>query len=184
MKLGKTSWRILIAGVVIVIFASLGITRVQQVNEQKRLSDELDMVEMRLERLQLKQLSSQQEDLEKQVEQTTSQLEAAKDNLRQSIESIGVTDSFFEVAEACGVKVVALNSSGPASDKLVNIACSILPLSAVVEGDVPNLIRFVTKWNTDFTTGIVKSADIDIPDTNEDRPSAHIQLIVFAYEGE
>ena len=184
MKLSKTSWRILTAGIIIVAFASLGIARAQQINEQEQLSGELSVVEVRLDNLQLRQLSSQQDNLEKQLEQAISQLEAAKDNLRQSIESIEITDSFFEIADTCGVEVIELHSSGPASDELAGIACSVLPLTAKVEGDVPDLISFVTKLNNDFTAGIVKSVDIGTPETSENMSSASIQMIIYAYEGE
>ncbi len=183
MKLGKASWLILIAGILIIAFAGLGIARAQQLNEHSQLDDELSIIETRLSKFQLKELSSQQADLEKQLEEAVIQLEIAKDNIRQPNESIHVTDVFFEIAEVCNVEVTRITSSGETSDELGDIICSAMPLTATVTGDVSNLISFVTKLNNDFTTGIVKSVAIVIPgESEEGKPTANIQLAVYTYQ--
>lgn len=185
MKLGKTSWLILSAGIFIVVVASLGLTRSQQIQEQGQLDEELSIAEMRLNQLQVKQLRQQQEELQGQLDESKIQLMAAKDKLRQTVESINVTDEFFEVAQSCGVEVASISSSSIESEKLGGIICSVITLNAVVAGEVPNLISFVIKLNNDFTTGIVKSAQISIPEaTNPDEPSANIEMTVYAYEGD
>ena len=185
MKLGKTSWIILTIGILVVAFGSVGIARFQQIKEQSQLEEELPVAEMRLGKVQLNQLYSQQEELGAQLNQTVSQLEVAKDALRQSIESIEVTDSLFEIAEACGVEITAVSTPGVASDELAGIAGSVIQLSIMVDGDVPNLIDFVIKLNSDFTPGVVRSAGISIPGTaGEDNVSASIQLVVYTYQDE
>ena len=184
MKLSKTSWLMLTIGIFIIAFASLGIARFQQVQEQNQLEAELSVAERRLDNFQLEQFYSQKNELEEQLDRAISQLKAAKDNLGQSIESIEVTDSLFEIVKACGVEVTEISSSGIASDKLEGITCSILRLAIRVEGDVPNLISFITKLNDDFTSGVVKSAEITIPETaGADKSLADIQLVVYTYRG-
>ena len=209
MKLGRTSWIILSVGIAIVAFASLGIARAQQVREHEQLQEELSITETRLENYQLKELQTQQKDLEEQLNQATSNLKAAKDNLRQPIESIGVTDSLFQIAESCGVEITGMSSSGIASDKLTGITCSTIQLAIDVEGDVANLISYVIKLNNDFTTGVVQSVNINTQEmtgeeiegeqtgeeTGEEiegepgeeeveKPSAHIQLAIYTYQGD
>jgi len=66
-------------------------------------------------------------------------------------------------AQYCDVTVMNISSSGVESGKLEGIACSVITLNAVVEGELSNLINFVIRLNTDFTTGVVKSAQITIP---------------------
>ncbi len=207
MKLSKTSWIILIVGVLVVAFGTLGIARAQQVQEQKQLDEELAVAEKRLSNLQLKELRSRKSELEVQIEQTASQLETTKDSLRQSVESIEVTDSVFEIAEACGVEIIDVSSSELGTDDLEGVAYSIIQLNMRVEGDVPNLISFVIKLNDDFTTGAVRSVQMDIQGVAEEvageaveeeeegeeeeeveeevkKPSAGIRLVVYAYRGE
>ena len=198
MKLGKTSWIILTIGVLVVAFGTLGIARAYQIQEQEQLNEELSVAEMRLSKVQLKELRSQKSELEVQLDQTASQLEAAKDSLRQSIESIEVTDSVFEIAEACGVEIIDVSSSELDNDNLEGIDCSIIRLTMSVEGDVPNLISFVTKLNNDFITGIVRSVQMDTQEAYEEvegeaegeqaeeekKPSVNIQMIVYSYRVE
>ena len=162
MKLGKTSWLILIAGVVIVAFVSLGLARSRQVGEHEQLNEELTVAETRLTNVQLKELQIRKGELEAQLDEATAQLKAAEDNLRQSNESIDVTDFLFVIAQACGVVINDIHSSDLSSDELAKINCSVSHLSITVTGDVPNLISLVTRLNNDFTTGVVDSVDITI----------------------
>jgi len=207
LKLSKTSWLILIVGVVIVAFASLGLARARQVNEHEQLNEELTVAEMRLTKIQLKELQARKGELEAQLDEATAQLKAAKDNLSQSNESIDVTDFLFVIAQACGVVINNIYSSDLSDDELAGVNCSVSRLSINVEGEVANLISFVTALNNDFTTGVVDSVDISIPEIAEEEtgegeteeetngvetenstepepeiPSASIRLSVYSYQ--
>ena len=196
MKLSKTSWLILTLGIFIVAFASLGIAHYQQAHQQDQLEDQLAVAERRLNKLQLKQLYSQREEVEEQLNQTISQFEAAKAVLSQPAESINISDTLFRIAEACGVEVTAISSSGPArGGDLEGVTCSVLPVTIMVEGDVPNLLSFVIKLNDDFATSVVESVGIGVQEQVEEeigaegiegeaeKSSADIQLIVYSYQG-
>ena len=211
MKLGKTSWLILTLGIFIIAFGSLGVARSQQVEEQSQLEDELTVAEKRLSNLQLKEFHSQKNELEQQLDQALSQLEDAKDVLHQSIESIVVTDALFEIASACDVVIIQVNSSAISQEKLPGMTSSVTRLNITVEGDVLSLISFITKLNNDFTTGVVESAGISTQrlvqeeiqgeageeetegETGESTegetgeattPNANIQLLVYTYGGD
>ncbi len=185
MKISRTSWLILVAGVFVVALASLGIAHAQQIEEQGQLDEELTVAEKRLTNLELKGLSSQKMEMEKQLEQTVSELETIQDNINYPIESIQETDILFDIAEACDVTVTDMTSSALGGEQLASIDCSVITLTAKVEGDVADLIDFVIKLNNDFTTGMIKSADIIIPedsDEAEESPSAYIRMVVYSYE--
>ena len=183
MKLGKTSWIMLTIGVFAVAFVSLGVARSQQVSERNELGEQLSVAEARLDKVQLKELYARNEEFKEQLNQAVSQLEAAEDDLRQSIESIEVTDSVFEIAEACGVEITSLSSPGVSTDELEDLACGVIQLSIVVEGEASSLIDFIIKLNGDFTTGVVKSANISIPGTvDEGSSSANIKLVIYSYQ--
>jgi len=238
VKLSKISWLVLIVGIFTISFAGLGTAHSQQLDEQDQLDEELSLAEIRISNFQIDQLSAQRVELEKQLNQATLQLEAAKDDLRQRIESIGVTDSFFEIAEDCNVEIIEISSSGLSSDELEvpeispssydsdesevtetnpfsladddleGITCSIQVLTAEVEGDVADLITFIISLNSNFTTGVVVSAVIDIPGATEEdegtieeeeeeeeqeeqeegeevaKPSADIRMAIYSYEGD
>ncbi len=181
MKLSRTSWLILTAGVFVVAFASLGIAHAQQLQEQARLDDNLAIAQRRLTKLELRQLTLQKMETEKQLAQIRSQLETVQDKMRHPISSIQETDTIFNIAEACQVTVTDISSSDMSSDQLGNINCSVLTLTVRVNGEVTDLINFIIKLNNGFTTGTVKSADIDIPQEAEESASANIRMVVYSH---
>ncbi|MFC1908785.1 hypothetical protein ACFLXD_02830 [Chloroflexota bacterium] len=187
MKLSRTSWLILITGIFVVSVGSLGFTHSQQLKEQDQQSDVLTIAEKRLSQLQTKDLSIQQEEMEEQLSQVRSELKSAKEAMRLSIESIEETDALFQIAETCSVNITDIGSSGIGDDKVLDISLSNISLTVRAEGDLPNLIDFVIKVNTDFTTGYIKSADINIPATTDEElvlPLVYIQIIVYSYQGD
>lgn len=185
MKLGKTSLLLIATGVVVIAFASLGIARAQRLREQDRVNEELFMATHRLEQFQLEQLHSQQEELEKQLSQTSSELETAKATLSEAIGSINASDALFNIAETCGVEVTEITSAHPVVGMLEEIPSSVLTLGITVEGHLPNLVRFIISVNNDFVLGTVQSVAIEVPqDTAEEAPSATISLRIYTYRGD
>ncbi len=206
MKLSKTSWLILTAGIFIVTFASVGAARSQKIDEQNRLQEELAVAELRLSKLQFEELSSQQEELEKQLSQIISRSEAIQGMLSPPTASIATSDTLFDIAETSGVEITEIASSEPVSDDLEGITYSALPFTVRVEGDTHRLIDFIINLNDNFKTGVVKSVEINIPEATEnggetgeepaegqsgegeteelERPSASIRLVIYTYQGD
>jgi len=54
----------------------------------------------------------------------------------------------------------------------------------MVEGELTDLVSYITRLNSDLDTGFVKSVEINVPETNsKDKPSANIQLVIYTYQG-
>ena len=184
MKLSKTTWLVTGIGIFVVVGIGLGMVYYQQVGEQNELKDKLTLAQSNLEQVQLEELSSQRTELEGQLSKTTSQFEAVKAKLSQPVGSIAATDMLFDIAKAHGLKVTEITSPGPTSGSLEGVACSVLSLTATVEGDVTNLVSLVTELNSSLTTGVVESITIVIPETTSgEKASADIQLVVYLYQG-
>ena len=184
MRLRKRTWLVIAIGVFVIALISLGMLRYQQVGEQNQLNKQLALIQSRLGEVKLEELSSRQAELEEQLRQATSQFEAVKTVLSQPVGSITATSTLFDIARAHGLEVTEVTSPGPTSGSLEGITCSVLSLTVKVKGDVPNLISFVTKLNSHFTTGVVKSIIITIPETTSgEKASAEIQLVVYTYQG-
>ena len=186
MKLSKTSWIMLIGGILFILFASLGIAGAKQLSERGQLSDELDIAENRVGKMQLDQLNIEQAQLVEELDKAMAESEAARENLKLSNESIDVTDFLFEIASSCSVTVIDVNSSGLSSGDLEGISCTVQQVGTTVEGNLPDLISFITRLNTEFTIGVVDSAQISIVGAAEDeeRPTASIQLSIYNYQGD
>jgi len=184
LKLSKTSWIILAAGLFIVILAGLGITWSQQNQEEKRLKDELDTTQQGIASMQIEGLQAQLDELLQTTAAEQAQLNAAQTQLDQTVVSVDVTDKFFSIASTCGVMVINLSTSPIVPNIFEGIGLSTTLLSAVVEGATPALIDFVESLNNDFATGLTKSSQIDIPpSSSNETSSAMIQLIIYSYEG-
>lgn len=184
LKLSKTGWLILGVGLFIVVMAGLGITRSQQSQEQGRLSDELAVSQESLAALQTSGLQSQLADLQKKAQEEQAKLEAAQGQMDQTVVSASVTDKLFSVARSCGVLVTNFSSSPVETSVYQGIDLSTTSLNVAVEGELPALIDFVESLNHDFTTGVVKAAQIDIPPVSSNETSkASIQMTIYSYEG-
>lgn len=189
MKLSKKTGLVIAIGILVIALIGLGMVISQQADEQNQLNAQLDLIQSRLMGIKLEQLSSRQAELETQLSQATSQFEAVKAIFSQPIGSVAAATALFDVAEAHGLEVTEMTSSTPAIEILEEVTFSVISLTAKVEGDVPSLVGFVTELNSFFTTGVIKSTTITIPETdnetnNEKKASVDIHLVIYTYQGD
>jgi type II secretory pathway pseudopilin PulG len=192
LKLGKSSYLLVILGVVAAIFAVLWVMRSQQAPEQERLYEELSVAMVRLDNFNSDGLLSQQAELEQQISQTLSQLETARATGAQSAESISLSGTLFDIAEGAGVEVTMISSAPQSDSNWQGIPCLFLLLTVTVEGDVPDILSFIGGLDRTLATAVIRSAVITIPETTDwedssaeiQRPSANIQLGIYSYQGE
>ena len=190
LKLSKTSWLILSAGVFIVVLAGLGLTRSQQLKEQTMIDDELTLSEKRLDTLQTAQLSQQLEILKGKLEESQVQLKEAQIRLKQTVISADVTEKFFRIAESCSVNVTNMSTTSIAQAKYENITVSTIALNAGVTGKATSIVDFVIALNNGYITGSVQSAQISFAEPEEeeglvesDSSTATVSMIIYSYEG-
>ena len=200
MKISKKILIYLAGGILVIIIAGLLVAYSQHYGEQSQLKDDLALAQLRLQKYPAQQLSSQQKDMTNQLAQAELQLIAAKAGLYQSTESIEATDLLFALAEDCNVEIAGISSPGLATHKIEEISLPTLGLTVTIEGDVFNLIEFISKWTTEYSTGTVVSAEITVPlppgeetsegvteeeeEVEEAKPSAEINLLIYSYNGD
>ncbi|MBA7704032.1 hypothetical protein ES703_112830 [subsurface metagenome] len=191
MRLGKRARIFLAGGIFVVLMASLFLVYAQHNQERNRLSDELSLVQLALTRFSPEKLSAQQRVLESRLTRTELELATAKNRLRQSIESIEVTDTLFEVADTHNVEIIGIDSPGVTGEELEGVNLSILSLTAMVEGDVSNLVDFIIELSEEFPTSVDSSVEILFPtsvdeseETDVEKPIASIELRIHTYEGD
>ena len=185
LKLSKTSWLILSAGIFLVVLAGLGVTRSGQMKEQTKLGEELSVSESRLEKIQLTSLQTQSVELQDRLEEGESQLAEVKTRLRQTVLSVDVTDKLFEIAKYSEVTIMNLTTSTIAKNNIAGVDLATISLSATIIGDADKIIDFIINLNTGYTTGYVKSAQINLNNESSEESSAKasIQMVVYSYEG-
>jgi hypothetical protein len=185
IKLSRTSWLILAAGVFVVVLGSLGITRTQQLREKSKLDEDLHLSTQLLEKLQATDLQQQLDDLQRKVEEAEISRNEAADRLNQTVVSVDVADELFDIAEYCGVEIKSLTTTPIRSSPYQGIGLDMTTMRVVGEGDVDDLVNFVISLNNDYTTGLVESFQISIPppDNVTDIPSVNVQILIYSYEG-
>ncbi len=190
MKLSKKAQIVLGVGIFVVLAGSLGMLYSQQGQEQSRLNQELDVAHLRLDKHPLDEFSFQIRELEWRLAQAESLASATKDSLRQpeSVDSIEATETLLQVIEAQGVEIIEISSPGLSSEDLEGSAYSVLVLTVVVEGDVPELVHFISVLSSKFPTGVLESIDIIDPavaegEAGSTEPSASLSLRIYSYEG-
>jgi hypothetical protein len=184
VKISKTGWIILSAGIFVVVLAGLGITRSGQVKEQSKLGTDLAASQLRLDKVDTTQSQMQFDELKQQLADTEQQLADVKDKLRQEVASVDVSDKFYEIAAYYNVTVTILGTTKVANDTYQGVPCSVISLSATATGDIADIIDFLAGLNNNFSTGFIQSTQIQVADVDSEEPSkANINLIVYSYEG-
>lgn len=186
-KLSRKALIFLGVGILVIFGASLGMLLAQETEDQIQLNQALDVVQLRLKKHSPDEFSFQIRELEWRLAQTEVQVNSAKDRLRQSIDSIEVTETLFEVAADNGVEMVEISSPGLSSEDLDSGIYSILLLAAVVEGDVSSLVDFVLAVGRKFPTGVVESVEVVVPAViggESAQPSATLSLRIYSYQSD
>ena len=182
MKVSRTVWIIIVAGFVIVAFASLGILCWQQFNERNQLRERLTLVEEKLQEFQSERSSYRKQTLESQLEETQDVIKTSESLFARPSWDI-MTSSIFDIAEVCNVEVTRISSSGLGSEKLGGLTSTAQRFNITIEGDLNNLIQFLTRVNHDLRTGVIKLVDLNVPADTQTGPSANFLLVVYTYEG-
>ena len=180
MKLGKKSWLFIAIGFFLIALASLWTVYSQQSGVKKQLKEELTLANSRLGSIQIEQFANNQSELEQQLDEIIKQSEAARGTLSQPMNSIIISDILFSTAEANSVNITEVSSSGMTNEELSGVPCLALPLTASVEGDLSNLVAFITQLNGDLATGFISSIDMSITDpASNQKPSVNIQMVIY-----
>ncbi len=183
MKLTKKSWLFIGIGIFLIALVGLWMVYSQQASVKKQLKEEFAQATLRLNSIQVEQLSDQQEELEQQLDDTIAQSETARKTLSEPMSSIIITDILFSTAESNSVNITEIKSSGMNDVELRGVPCRVLPLTANIEGEVDNLVVFITQLNDNLATGVVRSINMNIPYTaGGEKPSASIQMVIYTYE--
>jgi hypothetical protein len=184
LKFSKTGGLILSAGIFVVVLAGLGITRSGQLSEQGKLGTDLASSQARLDKVDTNTYEFQLTELNQQLADNQQQLAEVKDKLRQKIESVDVSDKFYEIAAFYSVNVTVMGTTKVSGDTYQGVEMAVISLNGMASGAFPDVIKFIAGLNNNFSTGFVQSVEIEVakPET-EEVSSASISLIVYSYEG-
>lgn len=192
IKLSVTSLIFLVIGIAGILALSLNMAQVAQRQEQDLLNGQIELARMRLDKFPPQVLSSEKSELESQIAEAESQLKIDKASLYQSQESIEATEVVFDLAEENLVEVTAVGSTGVTPETLEGVDLSMMTITVVVEGEVLDIVGFIYDWTHEYSTGVVQSVTITVPEATvgedgeeiEGVPSATVVMSIYSYVGE
>lgn len=188
LKISKTMLLLVATGIVVMVLGILGMSRSQQSGERTELNQRLTTTQSKLKQVQLEDVSTRAKELEKRLSQTASQLAAIQQVLPPPVTGVAISSAVVDAAQTSpGIKLTQIGLSSVASVSLEGVPCVLITLTAKAEGDIPSIVYFVAKLNSLFTTGVVNSVTITVPEkrtgdnlTADNQMAADIQLAVYS----
>lgn len=192
MKISRKVWLILGAVIIVAALVSLYIVYSGQAGERSDLNT-------RLSRAQafLPGLTANKNELENNLSQTESSLDASKSQFPQSVASIEYGEDFFKIAygedlysmaAGCGVELTSLTASPPADKTIGAVTYSVSSFVVAVSGSTDNVLKFVDAIGTGidyqllWTFQLPWSVDVKSVSVNVGG-SATISLDIYGYKG-
>jgi hypothetical protein len=164
-----------IAGAIIIIAALVSLYMIYsgQATEREGLTERLDIAQARLP-----VLTAQKNELEDQLAQAQSSLDASRTKFPQAIESIEYGEYIFELAERCNLQLSSLNFPRPASRTEGSVTYSVVSLSLPVSGALEDIFRFIDLIRTDS-----RFASTPVNSVNLAGGGATIAVDIYGYKG-
>jgi hypothetical protein len=205
MKLSRTAWFILGIGIFVLAFGSLFIGYSRLSGEEGNLEDELSADQELLPQLvsQSEYWAEQLSQLESQLTQAESSLQASKARFSAEVESIEYDEELVLLAHDCDLEIASLTASEPRDKEVEEITYTVTifevevrpatspptPLTkSYIDNAISNILVFINTIATGeyFNTANIELVSIEAPEaeTEEGKPSAVIELMIYSYQGE
>jgi len=194
MRISKKVGLIIGAVILVVILVILFSTYSRQAGERNDLNARLSAAQTLLPIL-----TTQKTDLENQLAQIESSLNANKAKFPESVESIEYGEDFFNVAigeihssaTGCGVELTSLTASEPTARTVGTVIYCVSAFTVVVDGEVSNVLDFIDaigtgidyqlSWSFQVPWSVdVKSVDLTL---GGGTAKASINLDIYGYKG-
>lgn len=186
MKISKVSWLLIIAGVIIIAFVSLGMARSQQLANQASLSDELDALQEKLAEVESRGLSAQEVETQQKLTETEAMLKTTIEFLSPELESIAISDQIGVLAGKSKVTIVSIASGEKTATKLNGLTCEAIILNINAQGSPGALINYIQSLNDYFTTGTADNVTVNVREETlpGEGTTASIRFILYSVKSE
>ena len=173
MKFSKSSWILLVLGVVVIGAIMVGMVLSQQAQQQRDLEKQLIESQKKLAQIKIDDLTASKDQLTQDKELYTTQIADAKAKLAAPIDNISATDVILKSAHEFEIRIVNINSGGKSNNTLADNKFTALPFTVQVEGNIANIAGFVSNIKTLFPTSVVETYQfaIGIPTPTPDQPA-------------
>jgi type II secretory pathway pseudopilin PulG len=174
MKLSKKVWLIVGIGVIVALLVIVFTVYFQQVREQQELSERLSAATVLSARLE-----DDEGDLEDELAQAESLLDASQAQYPQAIESIEYGEYIFEIVDRCNLNLSTLTFPKPTAITEGAVRYSVVSLSLPVSGALADIFEFIDIINNDarFASTQVNSVNLNVGGGGAD-----ISVTIYSYK--
>jgi hypothetical protein len=176
MRLSRRVW--LILGAIVLIAALVGayVVYFRQAEVRNDLNSRLSKAQD-----SVATLTADKNDLEDQLAQAQSLLDASQAIFLESVDSIEYGEYLYDIAHDCNVELLSLSFPKPTSKKAGGVTYSVVSLTLPISGALDNIFDFIDTLITDdrFASTDVKSISIGMGGAGA---SATINVDVYAYK--
>lgn len=163
MKINKTRFLWMAAGIAVIAIGGLGFMYWRQLERQDELTQKLTKPQGTPAQLEIISLVSQKTDLQAEIDAAQSQFEAMREVASRQIVSSTITRAIFDLAKKHEMEVTEMVSSAPARKNLDGVDFSVISLTVRAEGKDDKVVAFVSDLNGRFGTGAIDTVNITIP---------------------
>ncbi|MFC1920471.1 hypothetical protein ACFLYQ_01955 [Chloroflexota bacterium] len=180
LRLSKRSWMIIIMGTLTIVIVTLSVIYFQQMQRYGLAREQLAQTQMTLEQAREIELASSKAEFEAELNDVVWQLETVEAQLSIPVASSVITKTLFDIAEKYNLVVNQMTSSLPIMENLIGVDISQTTLTARVEGDYANFIRFIIELDGQFKTGVIRSVTMNMPIGSDDvSPSVDFEMDIY-----
>ena len=199
----KINQRIIIVIVIVVFiaaFAFLYMNYSKETSQQKLLKQNLLNAKSTLDTVTnnkasqqtlLDQAKTEVATLQSQLAQAQQQLREKQQVIPEAIENIDYNELLFNIAQQDGLKVLSINTNGPAQNQVDKVTLYVTMFTISVEGQSANILQFVSDiaQDSNFISGTIDLVTMTV--TTEEGPEGElititqgdINLSLYGYEG-
>lgn len=164
MKITKTSWIFITAGVLLLGGMLLGNQFNQQNQQKTALESQVALAKKKLAAFDNDQLIAQKASLAASIQTYTQQISTDKINLTNALDNIDITNMLIADAGTYGVDILVINSQGTSEETLAGTLCQIQLFNIKTLGTIDNTANFVYSLKKLFPTSAIKSVDLGLAD--------------------
>ena len=180
MKLDRTRWFVITGVIMAVTIAGLSLVYFQRSQQQKQLDARLIQAQSETASTEILNLITTRNEKELASTRASSQLDALRFSNSRQVVSSTITRTLFDVAKAHGMEISELVSSAPTDATFKGVSFSLINLKVIASGDGPKMIDFLIHLNSSFSSGVIQSVIINIPEkTDAGKATADISMDIY-----
>lgn len=174
LKLSKASKLILVVGIVLAIFASLGLVWRGQLQAQDKLERELTSAQTIVAKLSPTPTS----DLETKLREIEAELQAVQSLFPRPDQSLEIADTLSKLAQLSQVEVTGVTIK-TTTGRLGGITYDALSFELKLQGQVASFLSFVVRIDKELATAEIGSVEILKAKSVKEKDIANITINIY-----